>query len=371
MSPGGTPSVVIRCDASLGIGTGHVMRCLTLAGRLARRGATVTFLCRELPGQLGELIQRHGYRAIMLPPPEETSSPGTPESWLGVSTGRDAGETAAHLRELRPDWLIVDHYGLDAAWETVLRPLVGRIMVIDDLADRRHDCDLLLDQNYYRDGDGRYAGLVPEGCWLFLGPRFALLREEFYAARRTLAERDGTVRRLFVFFGGADATGETAKAVAALARFTAGELVADVVVGAANRQRAEIEAACSRLPGVSYHCQTPDIARLMAAADFAFGAGGTATWERCFLGLPTAAVILADNQLAVVEAAAEHGALHNLGWHNEVTGDRLAAELAWAIGNPAAVREMGRRALALMGDAAPDDRLVAALCGEGEKHAGT
>lgn len=364
MSGNGRPSVVIRCDASLRIGSGHIMRCLTLADQLARQGATISFLCRDLPGQLGGVIAQRGYRATMLPPPEATpSSSGAPECWLGVPPGRDAGETAALLRELRPDWLIVDHYGLDETWETQLRPLVGRIMVIDDLADRRHDCDLLLDQNYCRDGANRYAGLVPEQCRLFLGPRFALLREEFYTARQALAERDGTIRRLFIFFGGADDTGETAKAIAALADRTEGEILADVVVGAANRQRAALEEQCARLPGVTYHCQTPDIARLMAAADFAFGAGGTATWERCFLGLPAAATVLARNQLAVVEAVAAYGALHNLGWHNEVTGDRLATELAWAVHNPAAVREMGRRALALMGDATRrDNPLVAALC---------
>ncbi|WP_306535750.1 UDP-2,4-diacetamido-2,4,6-trideoxy-beta-L-altropyranose hydrolase [Geobacter sp.] len=344
-------TVIIRADASIPTGSGHVMRCLTLAESLAERGANVSFLCRELPGNLCDHIEARGFRTLRLAP-----------------EGNDAAESEAVLRKERPNLLIVDHYDLDTAWESPMRPHVGRIMVIDDLANRRHDCDLLLDQNYYADLDSRYRGLVPETCRLFLGPRHALLRREFFAARSSMKERDGTVTRVLVFFGGSDSTNETGKVLDALARFRGKNLSVDVVVGASNPRREELRKQCAAIPGVAFHCQVQNMARFMAEADFAFGAGGTATWERCFLGLPTAAIVLAQNQLEVIRAVERGGALRNLGWHDDVTVDRIVAELEWAMSNPGAVREMGIRALALMGSGAAREEspLVRALLGEGD-----
>lgn len=351
--PAGRPaSIIIRADASVQMGTGHVMRCLTLAESLAKRGAAVSFLCRELAGNLCDHIEARGFRTFRLAPGAD-----------------DAGATEEILEELKPDWLVVDNYALDAAWESRMRPLAGRIMVIDDLADRRHDCDLLLDQNYYADLESRYLGLVPETCRLFLGPRHALLRPEFPEARSAMAERTGTVTRVLVFFGGSDSTNETGKALEALARFKEKALSADVVVGASNPRKELIREQCAALPGVAFHCQVPNMAHFMADADFAFGAGGTATWERCFLGLPAAAIVLARNQLEVIRAVEGAGALRNLGWHQEVTAGRILEELEWAVANPAALKKMGIRAQTLMGSdlAREESPLVRALCGEGKE----
>lgn len=340
------------------------MRCMALAGELKRRGAAVSFLCRELPGHLCNYLESQGLTVIRLPPAEtEQILQNSKQLWLGVHWEQDAEETEKVLREKHLDWLIVDSYALDAAWESRMRPHVGRIMVIDDLADRRHECDILLDQNYYISGETRYKNLVPEECRLFLGPHFALLRPEFLSARRTLRERDGTIDRILVFFGGADASGETEKTLAALSLLGEKRPQVDIVVGASNPRRAEIEQRCSTLSGVTFHCQISDMARLMAEADFAFGGGGTTTWERCFLGLPAATVILAQNQQEVIHAVASTGALRNLGWLDEVTSSQIAAELDWAISNPQAVHEIGRCALALMGTGEQQNNsLIAALC---------
>lgn len=344
-------TIIIRTDASVQIGTGHVMRCLTLAESLANHGARVSFLCRELDGHLCDHIEARGFRAFRL------------------SSQEDDTGTEEILKELRPDWLVVDHYFLDAAWEFRMRPHVGKIMVIDDLADRPHDCDLLLDQNYYVDLENRYRGLVPETCRLFLGPRHALLRPEFIAARSSLLERNGTITRVLVFFGGSDSTNETGKTLDALARYNGKKLSVNVVVGASNPRREEIREQCATIPGVTFHCQVPTMARLMAEADFAFGAGGTATWERCFLSLPAAAIVLAQNQFEVIRAVAGAGALRNLGWHQDVTVDRIVEELEWAVGNPGAVKEMGIRAEELMGSstARRESPLIRAFCEEGDE----
>lgn len=343
--------IIVRADASIQLGSGHVMRCLTLAERVAKHGANVSFLCRELPGHLCDLIESRGFRTIRLSPRES-----------------DADASEAILMEERPDWLIVDHYALDAPWESRMRPHAGKLMVIDDLANRHHDCDLLLDQNYYADMDSRYRGLVPDSCKLFLGPGHVLLRPEFIEARRAMAERTGAIRRILVFFGGSDSTGETGKALDAIARIGARELAIDVVVGTSNPDKERIRERCAAHPGTFFHCQIPNMAHVMAEADFAIGGGGTTTWERCFLGLPTAAIVLAQNQLEVIRAVAGVGALKNLGWHHEVTSGKILETLEWAVNTPRAVREMGIRAQSLMGNGVIEDNsLVRALCGEGEE----
>lgn len=309
---------IIRADASIQIGSGHVMRCLTLANALRERGVEARFVCRELPGHLGGVLADKGYPVQWLPAPAAegaTIQAHTAHSaWLSVPWTVDADQTRERLAEWPEiDWLIVDHYALDRAWELRLRSLVKRIMVIDDLADRPHDCDLLLDQNLYEGMEQRYAGLVPTDCRLLLGPRYALLRPEFRAARENLRQRDGVVRRILVFFGGVDPTNETAKAVRAIQMLERPEIAVDVVVGEANPHREEIAALCAELPNASFHCQVTNMAELMTKADLAIGAGGISTWERAVIGLPAIVAILAENQKAIAYAADRAGFLTCLG----------------------------------------------------------
>lgn len=318
--------VVFRTDASTEIGSGHVMRCLTLAERLRReRGAVCRFICRAHPGHLIGLIRVRGFSVFELPPAAPDAALTGYARWLGVSQERDAEETVGFLRGLsqRPDWLVADSYALDAAWERRLRPYTGRVFVIDDLANRKHDCDVLLDQNFYLDAAHRYDGLVPETCALLLGPKHALLREEFYEARRSARVRTGELRHILVFYGGSDRTNETMKALRALAEARLPSCTAQVIVGGGNPHRAEVEAFCARYPWLEYHCQVQDMAARMNAADLMLGAGGTTTWERCFLGLPAIVTAIAENQEAIAEACADVGYLTYLGRAAEVTEDDL------------------------------------------------
>lgn len=305
--------VAIRADASVEIGTGHVMRCLALADALRVKGAEVAFVCRDLKGNLCDLIAAWRFAVHRLPQPE-----GAVLDWRV-----DAEQTAAAVARVGPrvDWLIVDHYQLDGRWESLARAFAGKVMAIDDLADRQHDCDLLLDQNLCRGKDSRYDGLVPAHCRLLLGPGYALLRPEFSRVRAGLKRRDGALRRLLVFFGGSDPTNETAKALEGLSQLVRPEIAIDVVVGATNPHQDDIRRLCKALPNAGYHRQVGNMAELMRDADLAIGGGGVTTWERCCLGLPSLVAILADNQSEPTLAATEYGAVVNLGW-----ADRLAAE---------------------------------------------
>ena len=319
--------VAIRADASRVIGSGHVMRCLTLAARLRRRGDDVTFVMRELDGNLIAFVEAKGFHVLHLPRhPEDAALTGY-AAWLTVSQETDAAETLAALGDGKIDLLVVDSYALDIAWERRLRAVAAKIFVIDDLANRVHDCDMLLDQNFYRDASHRYDGLVPPACDVRIGPQYALLREEFFEARRHLRPRDGHLRRVFVFYGGSDHTRETEKAVRAILAVPELRITADIVVGSSNAHLKEVQALCAGHGNLHLHVQAQNMAELMAAADLALGAGGTTTWERCFLGLPALVTAIAENQFGIAGDCAEAGLVQYLGTWKEVSEALLVAEL--------------------------------------------
>lgn len=341
--------IVIRVDASLQIGSGHVMRCLTLADELRSRGAEVHFVCREHPGHLCALIAERGYplSRLVAPASEYHALADDPShaAWLAVPWQQDAAETVAAMPSGGVDWLIVDNYAIDRRWEGQLRIHVGKIMVIDDLADRPHDCDLLLDQNLYRDLESRYNELVPVGCHRLLGPRYSLLRPEFALARKQLRQRDGQVRRILVFFGGVDPSNETAKALQALIALNLQGVAVDVVVGGGNPHKHEIRALCE-VNGFNYQCQITNMAELMAAADLAIGGGGTATWERCAVGLPAMLLVLADNQRELASYGAQSGFCFLLGDASGVPPDQIGTAVSFAMRSPDTLHHLTGQCLA-------------------------
>jgi UDP-2,4-diacetamido-2,4,6-trideoxy-beta-L-altropyranose hydrolase len=314
--------VAFRVDASLAIGTGHFMRCLTLADALAKRGAPARFICRQVPAALRELAARRGHEVVLLPTGSSKASGDLPHSaWLGCSQPDDVRDTLDALGSGKLDWLVVDHYALDSRWETKLRKAARRILAIDDLADRKHDCDLLLDQNLYAAAHARYTGKLPPHCCSLIGPRYALLREEFARLHDEAVPRSGRVRRLLISFGGVDADNLTAMAIEAVA--AVGGQQADVVIGAQHPRRAAIEARCRDL-GFTCHVQTERMAEVMAAADLAIGSGSSSTWERCAVGLPTVTFAVAENQRRLVEDAAREGLVYAPG---TADSDALTAHL--------------------------------------------
>ncbi|MEI8102176.1 MAG: UDP-2,4-diacetamido-2,4,6-trideoxy-beta-L-altropyranose hydrolase [Chlorobium sp.] len=303
-------NIAIRVDASQQIGTGHFMRCLTLADALSQRGAQIRFISRHLPEYLQDMLRDKGYEFLMLESPANEKIDDLAHShWLGTTQRIDAAEAFQHLSDRTWEWLVVDHYALDARWESTLRQTAQRILVIDDIADRQHDCDILLDQNFYTDMGGRYSDKVPAYCRLLLGPRYAMLRDEFRLLREQIKPCKGTVSRILVFFGGVDAGNYSGRAIDVLADTKRDGLFVDVVIGMQHPFREQIVASC-REYGFTCYVQTSRIAELMATADLAIGAGGSATWERCCLGLPTLAFSTADNQFRQINDAAVEGLLY-------------------------------------------------------------
>ncbi len=339
-------TVLFRADASAAIGLGHFMRCQTLADELLRNKKEVIFACRHLPREAAAFLRKGGYAVYPIPQEQE--------GWEA-----DAQATRDALADTNADWLVVDHYHLDARWERAVRPWVRRIMVIDDLADRPHDCDLLLDQNLHPVMDGRYDDLVPQGCELLLGPSFALLRPDFQEARRTLQNRDGQVKRILISYGGSDLIDETDKALEAVARLNLPDIELDVVSGILNPHLKRVKKRCDDLPRTSLHRQVKNMARLMAAADLALGAAGTTAWERCFLGLPSLMTVVAPNQESIAQAVHAYGAGRNLGNWKSVTPEVIVSAVSELMEKPDVLREMSAQALKLM--SAGDEKSGAAL----------
>jgi len=315
-----------RVDASRTMGTGHVMRCLTLADALAASGAECVFVSRMTEGNIHDLVRARGYEQLVLPATARSRPAAADDpphaAWLDADWDRDAEETVAALIPSGPfDWLVVDHYALDERWHGRGREAASRLMVIDDVADRRLDCDMLLDQNLNFEGERRYEGLVPQGCRLMIGPTYALLRPVFAALReREETPRDGF--SVLVFLGGSDPDGITLLALEALEETRSEAVTADVVVGSANPHASAIEAWGATRPWIRMHGGGGEIAHLMAESAVAIGAGGSTTWERACVGLPAVMVVIADNQRKIAEAVEAVGAAVVAGdWHDIDAGD--------------------------------------------------
>nr|WP_132450676.1 UDP-2,4-diacetamido-2,4,6-trideoxy-beta-L-altropyranose hydrolase [Paraburkholderia sp. BL8N3] len=323
---------VFRVDASIQMGSGHVMRCLTLAENLMQHGAEVHFIARAHAGNLVSLIASKGFHCHLLPalPHAAGKQHGQNGSegqnrhaaWLGCDWKTDCEETSRIIRSLGDvAWLIIDHYALDADWERGQRPNVRRIMVIDDLADRPHECDLLLDQNVLDNDSTRYLDRVPSGSRLLLGPRYALLRPQFLTFRERGKRQGDEAPRLFVFFGGVDATGETGKFLTAWAALERPGLVAEVVLGIRNAQRSAMRQFASGLRGIRIHDHVDNMAELMARADYAFGASGSTVWERFCIGLNSSITSVANNQTELALQLASNDLIDFLGNWTDTTAE--------------------------------------------------
>lgn len=335
--------ILIRCDASISIGSGHVIRCRTLARQLRRRGAEVLFLCRRQAGDLIALLEEE-FRVLALPELPLALCEGLEGrelygAWLGCTQIYDADKCLTALASAgvrSADWLVVDHYGLDASWEAQLVNALGadkgtpKLLAIDDLADRPHRADLLLDQNFFGVvTDQRYQGLLPSHCRQLLGPHYALLGPE-YAQLHPLVPERTELRRVLVFFGGADPDNLTGQALEALMDPALAHLSVDVVLGRQSPHRQVVADLVALRPFTTLHGPLPSLAGLIARSDLAIGAGGATTWERACLKLPSLVVAIAENQLPSAEALHQAGHLQLLGEVATVSAAQIrSALLAW------------------------------------------
>jgi len=315
--------VAIRVDSYAELGSGHLMRCLALAQELRVNGAQCTFITRDHSGNLNHRVIESGFGLRRLNMREEDATGFVPS--LGSTVEVDAAETCEVLREWEPDWLVVDHYSLDETWESLVRVGSMRILVIDDLADRPHQCDVLLDQNFPPDDWERYRALVPPECVLVLGPRFALLHPEFALQRSLLLEHPERHRdRILVSFGASDPTALAEMSLEALTSPGLHAFPVDIVMGR-NGARAEGLRTLSELrPGTRILGPQTNLAALMSTAKVSVGAGGSTLWERLCLGVSSVVVSIAPNQERICRTLGDLRLIQYLGPSNEVSPARIA-----------------------------------------------
>lgn len=363
--------VAFRVDASIRIGTGHVMRCLTLANQLSQQGHQCSFICRDLEGNLGNLISASGFKVSLLrgDPVPESSLEGVEHNahagWLTVPWQRDAQQTYEVLRRHETDWLVVDHYALDARWERAIAPGVGRILVIDDIADRPHMCNALLDQNLGRQRSD-YEGLVPQDALRLIGPHYALLRPEFRQLREKSLQRrhSAELKRILISLGGVDRTNVTGKVLDALTETgLRPDVELDIIMGASAPALAEVQAQLETLRfQATVSVNVSDMAERMYQADLSIGAAGSTSWERCCLGLPAIMIILADNQRLIGKALARADAALLVG--EDHVQDDLGPCLRRFVESGLDLRAFSRNAAEIC-DGGGTARLVSVMTGSG------
>ena len=295
--------IVFRVDGSSRIGAGHVMRCLALAQEFCALGAKVEFICRRFAGNLIREIEQDGFIVHALPGPKDQPTSdgqqyvGDPslEDWLGVSVNQDVSETSSIVKRQKPDWLVIDHYGINVLWESHLHELVPKIMVIEDLTNRSHNCEALLNHNFSLHKIDQYRDHIPRDCVHFIGPEFALLRSEFSQARRQRKKNQRRIGRILLLFG-ADPKNVTATLLTTLSHRDFSHLEVDVVLSAGSIHREAVAETVAKRPNARLHIQTKQISTLMIKSDLCIGAGGVSMLERLCVGLPSLVVTIASNQ---------------------------------------------------------------------------
>ncbi|RYG39224.1 MAG: UDP-2,4-diacetamido-2,4,6-trideoxy-beta-L-altropyranose hydrolase [Burkholderiales bacterium] len=299
--------IAFRVDASGSIGTGHLRRCLSLAAALTARGAQVCFVLRRHDAVAEGLMVDAGYSASWLDAPDAPFVPGEDSPphavWAGVSWTRDAAETGAALRVFDPDWLVVDHYGLDARWHASVRATLGcSILVIDDLGDRPLNTDILLDANVATDHQAKYAGCLQRKTRMLVGPRYALLSPSYLSAPPY--QFSSIVRSIGIFMGGTDPAGASVAVLRACRNDVGFRGPIEIVSTSVNPQLDTLREACIADSCATLSLDLPDLGAFYARHDLQIGAGGTSTYERCLIGAPSIALVLAANQLSVVPVLA-------------------------------------------------------------------
>ena len=316
--------IAFRADATPEMGAGHLVRCLALADECLHRRLRTFFISRTLAPHLEDLIARRGHAIMRL---DESS---------------DVVGSRELLRRLDGvDWLVYDHYGLDAFWSAALRPYARHVMAIDDLANRRHECDLILDQTPCPNPERRYAHLIPEGCQRLFGATFALLRREFAAARPSTARHPSGIRALAIAMGGFSDSRYVARILDAISRVSALHGVAIHILG--NSSPVSEHAA-----QITQHGFLEDPAPLLRHMDIAVGAAGSSALERCCLGLPSIIVTIAQNQELLASSLQAAGCVRYLGSISEVDALQIAATLSKLHSDPAEISAMGRHGLHLV-----------------------
>ncbi|MEO9461759.1 MAG: UDP-2,4-diacetamido-2,4,6-trideoxy-beta-L-altropyranose hydrolase [Marinomonas sp.] len=350
------PRVLLRVDASLELASGHVMRCMTLAKKIAEQGGECVFVCRDLEGNMIDAIIAAGFAVNVLTKQPQLASDCI-DARLGATEAVDAKQTLSAIALFKPDIVIVDHYALGKLWEDSISARVVFVLAIDDFTDRPHACDMLLNQNHGVTPHSYAGGVLPENCKILAGAQYALLRPEFAEARALDFAKSR--RNILISMGGMDARNATAWVLNVLDEYSLPKgWSVSVVLGGASPHREAVETQLQALNlDADLLVNVQNMAELMTRADFAIGASGSTSWERCAVGLPAIIVSLAANQDGLAQALVDAKAAHRV-----VLGDTMALSQKIAIlTSDARARQAMTRAAASITDGHGVERVAKAI----------
>jgi len=336
----GRLNIVIRVDSSEFIGVGHVMRCITLAEKFKtnKRNIKIIFICRNYIGNSIDFILKKGYECLVLKDfknkEDYKNVDNFYDNWISKTWKQDVNETIKLISDIKVDLIVIDHYGIDFQWEVEISKFVNKIMIIDDLANRKHNADVLLDQNYYENSNDRYSDLVPTNCIQFTGLRYLLLRDEFEKITHSKFQKSCHVKKLLVFFGGNDNSGLTIKVLKSLLGISFLKFKVDIVIGERNLDLEEIKILVNTNINFNLYIQTEHMALLMSEADFAIISGGSVIWEACSIGLPIFVVVTAENQEEVVSFLDKSGVIKSIGRHDKINHRSIELLIKFVQHNP-------------------------------------
>jgi len=311
--------IYFRCDSSSDIGSGHVIRCLTLANFLKKKGLFATFICKETEGNLFDVILKYNHNLVVL------SNNNNKNIWED-----DAQEIIDKIKDFNSskDWMVVDHYFLNKDWETRISSKFYKLFIIDDLCDRPHCGNILLNQNYLPGIRSQYKKILSSKTKMLLGPKYALLSPEYKATRKLIKiNKKKKLQRVIIFFGASDNKKLTIKCLSVLSKLNLKLLKIDIVIGLANKKKKLIEEITDKIDNATLHVQIPSLCNLMKNADFYLGSGGTTTWERCCLGLPSIVISTSDNQVRQNEYLFKKGVIKYLGKAESVSEENIRTAL--------------------------------------------
>ena len=324
-----------RTDASKKIGGGHVSRCLNLARELRAQGNKCIFILRRQTGSLIEKIKKDNFEINILKNERNFKNKNLKisntsyQNWLGVSWEVDVAQTCNILKEKEIDWLVIDHYGIDKLWEKKLRPYTKKIMVIDDLANRSHDCDLLLDQNLIANLKNRYNKIIPKYCNTLLGPKYSLLQKEYENLHLSTPTRIGPVKNILVYFGATDQIKIIKMTTSAFLNLNRKDISLNIVISSNIKSKnvEDLKKLSKKNNNIKLHNESTSLAYLILKADLAIGACGTTSWERCCLGLPSIVITIADNQIPIAKELDKKKLIHWLGHYQQVKRKNIEKSL--------------------------------------------
>ena len=296
-------NLFIRVDASPEIGIGHIMRCLTLAQELKNNFDKIIFLTRKDSGDFTETIMKNEFEVIFIP----------------TNNDSDIIKNLITTYSENKNFLLIDHYDVDSNFESSLKNIFEKIFVIDDLANRKHDCDLLIDQNYYRDLNHRYKKLIQNDTITLLGSKYAIIRPEFRNINKKTIKKNSQIKKILVSFGGSDPTNECKKALDALCSIENNQFEIVAIVGIYNNKFERLKKLYEKYSNIKIYRHVNDLSQLMLNSDLFIGAGGTTTWERFYMGLPSIVTIISDDQKESIEFLSDMGHVINLGLAKNVT----------------------------------------------------